>query len=263
MLENNLGPFIHLGLPVLNISEAKAWYRDVMGYKVIHEPSLPFDGTTIHISFLQKKGIMLEFYELTSNEISEYPLRENGFIDHFTLNVNKLESATDLLTKNGAKMIDGGNCIPIRGKKSQMFKGIYGEKFLIVESKDSDHEDFIFADVGIAYSNREEVVNFYLKMGFEFIKDPNDKNIFYFGYKNVTIKFFWEPEETVRKRNDGYIDHIAFDIKNIDDVYREVESAGCLLVEDEPVELPFWDKGIKYFNFRGPSGEKVELEQRL
>jgi hypothetical protein len=31
----------------------------------------------------------------------------------------------------------------------------------------------------------------------------------------------------------------------------------------EPVYLPFWEKGIKYFNVLGPDGERVEFAERL
>ena len=263
MLRNNLGPFIHLGLPVLNIEKAKTWYRDTMGYKVIHEPSLSIDGMTIHISFLQKAGIMLEFYELSKDEIAKYSHRDYGFIDHFTMKVYDLDLAANLLEKNGAKEIDRQYCVPGNGQRSQMYKGIYGEKILIVESNESDFEDFTFVDVGVAYFNREDVANCYKKIGFEFVEESEEQKIFYYRYKNMVIKFFWETDEMQKKRNDGYIDHIAFDIRNINDAYHDVEAAGFSLIEERPIELPFWEKGIKYFNFRGASGEKIELEQRL
>lgn len=265
MLNDNLGPFIHLGLPVLNLAEVKEWYRDNLGYKIIHEPSLSMnDGTTLHISFLQKGEIMLEFYELTEDEISDYSLRKYGYIDHFSFLVDDLESAIYRLTKNGAEKINAENEIPKNDQKSQMVRGIYGEKLLIIESNDSAVGNYAFADVGVAYfRNKQEIINSYRKMGFEFVENQGDSRIFYLRFKNISMKYFWEPEEVYKLRNDGYFDHIAFEIKRIDDAYREVKSEGFPIIENAPVELPFWEKGIKYFNFRGPSGEKIELEQRL
>lgn len=264
MLENNLGPFIHLGLPVLDLIKVKNWYRDIFNFSIIHEPKIIVNNQTINICFLQKEEFVLEFYELLENEKADYWSRQNGYIDHFSFLVDDLESAINQLTKNGAKKIDAENEIPKNVQESQMIRGIYGEKLLIIESNDSAVGNYAFADVGVAYCcNKEEIVNSYKKMGFKFMEDREGLKTFYLRFKNITMKYFWEPEEDFKLRNDGYIDHVAFEIKRIDDAYREVKSAGFSIIEDAPVELPFWEKGIKYFNFRGPSGEKIELEQRL
>ena len=93
--------------------------------------------------------------------------------------------------------------------------------------------------------------------------ESEESSSFSLRFKNITLKFFFESEGDLNSRNDGYIDHIAFDIKNIDHAYDEIKTSGIPIIEEEPIELPFWEKGIKYFNFRGPCGEKLELEQRL
>ncbi|MFN8528790.1 MAG: VOC family protein [Anaerolineae bacterium] len=64
-------------------------------------------------------------------------------------------------------------------------------------------------------------------------------------------------------RNHGHIDHVALDVDDIRVVFDTVKAAGLPPLEDEPVFLPFWEKGVYYFNIQGPDGEKVEFNQRV
>ena len=67
----------------------------------------------------------------------------------------------------------------------------------------------------------------------------------------------------IRKRKDGHIDHIALDVMDIGKALDEIRNAGMEIFEDKPVFLPFWEKGVKYFNIRGPDGEKIEFSEKL
>lgn len=67
----------------------------------------------------------------------------------------------------------------------------------------------------------------------------------------------------IRSRKDGHIDHVALNVRDIGKAFRELKAAGLTIVEKEPVFLPFWEKGIKYFNVLGPDGERVEFSERL
>ena len=73
-----------------------------------------------------------------------------------------------------------------------------------------------------------------------------------------------EPElEEIRKRKDGRIDHIAFDVVNIEEAFATLKNASFSMAETEPVFLPFWKNGCKYFNVLGPDGERLEFNQIL
>ena len=72
-----------------------------------------------------------------------------------------------------------------------------------------------------------------------------------------------EALEEVRARRDGPIDHFALNVMDIDRAFAEVQAAGLEPLEDAPVFLPFWEKGVRYFNVRGPDGEKVEFNERI
>jgi catechol 2,3-dioxygenase-like lactoylglutathione lyase family enzyme len=67
----------------------------------------------------------------------------------------------------------------------------------------------------------------------------------------------------IRKRKDGHIDHIAFDVDDIDATFVLLKENGFKILEEAPVFLSFWKKGCKYFNIEGPNGERLEFNQIL
>lgn len=67
----------------------------------------------------------------------------------------------------------------------------------------------------------------------------------------------------ISTRGHGHIDHFALDVDDIQQVFDTVKAAGLVPLENTPVFLPFWDKGVYYFNILGPDGEKVEFNQRV
>lgn len=67
----------------------------------------------------------------------------------------------------------------------------------------------------------------------------------------------------IAARKNGHIDHIAFDVEDIDACYQELKQNGFTPLEEAPVFLAFWQKGCKYFNILGPDGERLEFNQVL
>lgn len=84
---------------------------------------------------------------------------------------------------------------------------------------------------------------------------------------DITIELYEMPAdelEEVKLRKHGHVDHIAFDVANIDEVFGDCLKRGLAIQEPAPVLLPrFWDSGCKYFNIVGPDGEKLEFNQIL
>jgi lactoylglutathione lyase len=73
-----------------------------------------------------------------------------------------------------------------------------------------------------------------------------------------------EPElSEIRIRKNGHIDHVAFDVPDIDEAFKTIKQAGFNIIEPNPVFLQFWTKGCKYFNITGPDGERLEFNQVL
>jgi catechol 2,3-dioxygenase-like lactoylglutathione lyase family enzyme len=80
----------------------------------------------------------------------------------------------------------------------------------------------------------------------------------------VVIELYQLPHhkiEEIRSRRDGHIDHIAFDVDDIDSAFTELKNASFHIIEKTPVFLSFWKKGCKYFNVLGPDGERLEFNQ--
>jgi catechol 2,3-dioxygenase-like lactoylglutathione lyase family enzyme len=65
----------------------------------------------------------------------------------------------------------------------------------------------------------------------------------------------------IKNRKDGHIDHIAFDVDDIDTAFTELKNAGFHVLEEKPAFLAFWKNGCRYFNITGPDGERIEFNQ--
>ena len=62
---------------------------------------------------------------------------------------------------------------------------------------------------------------------------------------------------------DGAIDHIAIDVKDVEKVYQWINEAGMNTTQDTVHFLPFWENGVKFFTIKGPNQEKIEFSQYL
>jgi len=83
---------------------------------------------------------------------------------------------------------------------------------------------------------------------------------------SITIELYEmpEPDNTeVRNRKNGHIDHIAFDVADIDIAFQILQKSGFKPIEPAPVKLDFWKNGCAYFNILGPDGERLEFNQIL
>ncbi|HJZ39804.1 MAG TPA: VOC family protein [Bacteroidales bacterium] len=126
--------------------------------------------------------------------------------------------------------------------------------------------------LGIPVTNLETSVDFYSRLGFNRILaahvDEADGRVLvgFMEQKDVVIELYQVTEkerEEIRSRKDGHVDHIAFDVADVEKAFQELKAAGFELVNEKPVFLNFWDKGCKYFAVRGPDGEKLEFNQIL
>jgi catechol 2,3-dioxygenase-like lactoylglutathione lyase family enzyme len=82
----------------------------------------------------------------------------------------------------------------------------------------------------------------------------------------VIMELYQLPDhklKEIRDRKDGHIDHITFDVNDIDVAYAKLKNRSFHVIEEAPVFLPFWENGCKYFNILGPDGERLEFNQLL
>ena len=104
--------------------------------------------------------------------------------------------------------------------------------------------------------------NFYEQLGFkEILKDRvplGDVEIelstwSYGDFKLEFVKFHGSDPQEVLPRDDGLIDHIAFQVKDIHQAFDSLRSSDVSILEYKPITLPIFENGIKYFNVRGPT----------
>ncbi|MFY9154268.1 MAG: VOC family protein, partial [Prolixibacteraceae bacterium] len=82
----------------------------------------------------------------------------------------------------------------------------------------------------------------------------------------IIIELYQLPEDDlaeIRKRKDGHIDHITFDVSDVEETFQILKDSSFEVIEENPVFLPFWENGCKYFNILGPDGERLEFNQIL
>ena len=113
---------------------------------------------------------------------------------------------------------------------------------------------------------------FYERLGFQQVMHANfmhqgaQGKVSMMKREDIMIELYQMPEpelSLVKLRKDGHIDHIAFDVSDIDATFSLLKNEGFAVVEEAPVFLNFWEKGCKYFNILGPDGERLEFCQIL
>lgn len=127
--------------------------------------------------------------------------------------------------------------------------------------------------IGIPVSNIEISETFYSKLGFHNlmastfeIDSEKGGKVAMMERNSIIIELYQLPESKIseiKNRKDGHIDHLAFDVDDIELTYKTLEENGFHILETEPVFLNFWNKGCKYFNILGPDRERLEFNQIL
>src|SRR4051794_39027526 len=103
--------------------------------------------------------------------------------------------------------------------------------------------------VGIPVIDVRRSEEFYTKLGFRnAMEAPFDYNseagtCIMMQRDNMIIELYQFPSkeiEAIRNRKDGHIDHIAFDVEDIDTTFSVLKDAGFNIIEEAPVFLKFW-----------------------
>ena len=126
--------------------------------------------------------------------------------------------------------------------------------------------------IGIPVSNIRVSEDFYSKLGFKlatssaFDHNGGKGKMIMMKLNQIIIELYQLPEKyltEIRARKDGHIDHITFDVSDVEETFSILKEASFQVIEDKPVFLPFWENGCKYFNILGPDGERLEFNQIL
>ena len=126
--------------------------------------------------------------------------------------------------------------------------------------------------IGIPVTDLSVSVVFYNRLGFEnvmrsdFIFDRGTGTCVMMQHKDIIIELYQMPQiqlHQIKARKDGHVDHIAFDVDDIDATFNTLKQASFTVLEEAPVFLSFWKNGCRYFNIAGPDGERLEFNQIL
>ncbi len=118
--------------------------------------------------------------------------------------------------------------------------------------------------IGIPTNDIEKTIEFYKNLGFEItlqtINEEAGEKVAFLKLKTLVIETY---ENKQAKLTNGAIDHVAVNVKDIEEVYHYIEEKEMNTTNDEIHFLPFWEKGVRFFTIEGPNKEKIEFSQYL
>jgi catechol 2,3-dioxygenase-like lactoylglutathione lyase family enzyme len=129
-----------------------------------------------------------------------------------------------------------------------------------------------FQHLGIPVTDLKRSEKFYESLGFKnvmsspFEENGDIGNVSMMEKSGMIIEIYQLPAAGlagIRSRKDGHIDHIAFDVDDIDEAFSELKNRSFNVLQEQPVFLPYWENGCKYFSILGPDGERLEFNQIL
>jgi len=123
------------------------------------------------------------------------------------------------------------------------------------------------AHIGILTSDAEKSKDFYVNnLGFKFDyetilhkSDGSSKKLLFVKLNNVMLEFIESSDKTNPVCNSGVIDHISFEVKNMDEICEQLNHRGVVFKSSQPINLPDVYNGAKIIFLEGPNGETLEL----
>jgi lactoylglutathione lyase len=120
------------------------------------------------------------------------------------------------------------------------------------------------AHIGVVVKDAQKTADFYCRLlgcevsgGFE---DERLKAVF-LNCGSGTLEVLQYFKDGDAKRGTGVVDHIAFDVEDIDETVKKLKENGIVMLSDEPKVIMGGSKKIIFF--LGPDGERLELMQQI
>ncbi len=118
--------------------------------------------------------------------------------------------------------------------------------------------------IGIPTNDIDKTVEFYHKLGFETafetVNEEANEKVVFLKLGTLVVETY---ENHAAKMEHGAINHVALDVRDIEEIFRYINEAGLNSTQDTIHFLPFWENGVKFFTIEGPNKEKVEFSQYL
>lgn len=121
--------------------------------------------------------------------------------------------------------------------------------------------------IGIPVSSMKKTKEFYLGLG---ASVDHEKEDYFEGNKiQVTVfKLGGVMIETYERPcvagKEGAIDHIAFEVENIEEMYRECKEKDYIFMDECKLSTQptsYWNGNVRWFIIIGPDGEKLEFSE--
>ena len=120
------------------------------------------------------------------------------------------------------------------------------------------------AHIGLSTNDLKKTIEFYKSLGFEVILETyNEKakeKVAFLQIQNYCIESFENGQSVMA---DGAYQHVALDVRDIEEMYKKICENGYEVITDGIEQLPFWDNGVKFFMIKGPNEERIEFCQKL
>ncbi len=118
--------------------------------------------------------------------------------------------------------------------------------------------------IGIPTNDIEKTIGFYRELGFEValqtFNEAAGEKVAFLKLENLVIETY---ENKAAKLQSGAIDHVAINVKDIEEVYQYIEKKLMNTTKDTIHFLPFWENGVRFFIIEGPNRERIEFSQYL
>lgn len=116
--------------------------------------------------------------------------------------------------------------------------------------------------IGIPTNDIQSTKDFYHSLGFitELETENNGEKVAFLRLKDLVIETYQNGMAVMQS---GAINHVAIDVKNIDEVFSLVKSLDVEMADKNVNSLPFWENGVRFFTITGPNKERIEFCERL
>ncbi len=128
------------------------------------------------------------------------------------------------------------------------------------------------AHIGLFTEDVEASKSFYMNnLGFKLdyetkLDKPNNawSKIAFINLNGMVIELIEPSDKTlVKKGNNGSVDHLTIEVKNLPDIVSNLKTRGITFETEVPIINEKLYNGVQIIFFRGPSGERLELFEFL
>lgn len=279
ILENNFVRPHHLGIMTNSIDTLSRWYRDEVGFEFSEEHIIPGDPE-LRLLFLKKGNLTLELIQKGSGE--DFSGLAHGHWDHFALDCSDLKGLLARMRGRGITVADSDGDDPVvladfleEGVAYFTLQSPNGEKVEFNQTRGAkdpgDPQGRNWAHLGLPVTDLAASVAFYRELGFTEngrggVDTPQGRvEARFMDLRRFTIELYQlagADREEIRRRKDGFIDHICLEVVDIVEALERLVQAELIEPESRPVSITLSGTPYKNFFFTGPDEERIELWQR-